>query len=490
MKKTHGFRHVVRPAGMGLFLSMLLSLPPAAGAEASKSREADFEVYPFGSGGQLKMIYDRRQRPQAVYINDMVYMVYNGGAPPDTAKRATTFPFVVSYDPSGKRVSSPMQLDTKGSTDQHYCPIIWADNDDILHILYGCHKTAGTHLVSKKKAAMGESRKDWNEGAEIRYSLSYPTVYTIYDNHKVIYFRTGEHRSSWSYLISKDEGKTWSGPEQDVVDLNLGGDGHIPTKEQMENEMSSYQSVLPARDGKSLHVAFVYYDDNKHNIPDKFWNPRYGSKLNLGLKYNLYYVNIDLLTHEVRNFHGEPLQTPIDLPQANAGCLIWDTGWRGTGVPPDIILDENDHPAFLHVLSEDTPETFNYYYVRYVDGEWKPSVITRSNHEWNSGCLKRSSNGELSAYLIVGDNEYKSSVGKMDSRGGGARIEEWRSVDHGNTWRKARNLAPRQPEFAGWKYNNIQPIMDPSGKAKEGMYLFYGWVDSDLAKGKAFLLVE
>jgi hypothetical protein len=344
-------------------------------------------------------------------------------------------------------------------------------------------------LISTEKATMGASRKDWAEGAEIRHSLSYPTVYNIYDNHKVMYFRTGEHRSSWSYLISKDEGKTWAGPEQDVVDLNLGGDGPIPTKEYMENEMSSYQSVLPGRDGKQLHVVFSYYDDNKKNVRDKFWNPRYGTKENFGFKYNLYYVKIDLQTHAVENFAGESVATPIDWDVANAKCMIWDTEWRGAGVPPDLILDGNNKPAFLHVLSEDSPEKFNYYYVRYVDGVWKQAVIAPSNHEWNSCYLKRSEGGTLTAYLVVGTNEYKSKVGKMDSRGGG-HIEEWRSVNYGNTWERIRDLTPREPEFSGWKYNNIQPIKDSRGNVKDGMLLFYGWEDSNLPKGKGFLLID
>ncbi|MYF16357.1 MAG: hypothetical protein F4215_02800, partial [Gemmatimonadetes bacterium] len=137
-------------------------------------KQTDFSVVPFGSGGQLKMIYDRRQRPQAIYINNQVYIVYNGGAPMDAETREKTYPFVISFNPETKSFSSPLQLGTKGSNDQHYCPIIWADNDDFLHILSGCHKTPGTHLISKKVADIGNSVEDWSPAPEIRNSLSYP----------------------------------------------------------------------------------------------------------------------------------------------------------------------------------------------------------------------------------------------------------------------------------------------------------------------------
>lgn len=33
----------------------------------------------FGEGGQIKMLYDRRQRPQSVYFNNKVHVVFNAG---------------------------------------------------------------------------------------------------------------------------------------------------------------------------------------------------------------------------------------------------------------------------------------------------------------------------------------------------------------------------------------------------------------------------
>ena len=475
----------------GLLLQFLLISPFACGGYAMEpQKETDFSVVPFGSGGQLKMIYDRRQRPQAVFINNKVYIVYNGGAPMNAEGREKTYPFVISYDPETELLSPPIQLGTKGSRDQHYCPIIWADNNDFLHILSGCHRTPGTHLISKKAADIGNSVEDWSTASQIRNSLSYPTVYNIYDNKKVVYFRTGEHRSSWSYLISDDEGKTWLGPEEDVTDLNLGGEKAIVDDPKDLNELSSYHTCFPGKDGKFLHVVFCSYDDNKKNVPEKFYNPRYKTKKNLGLKYNLYHVKINLQTHEVVNLDGETVKTPIDFDSANAKCKIWDTDWRGAGIPPDIMIDENDNPAFLHVLSEDTPEKYNYYYVRYVNNEWKQTVIAPSNDDWNSCYLRQDESGVLHVYLIAGDHKFvKGKRGKMDSRGGGD-IEEWVSTDKGNTWKRMRDLTPNAPEYAGWKYNNIQPIKDPKGNVKDGMLLFYGWKDSELSKAKGFLIIE
>jgi len=176
----------------------------------------------------------------------------------------------------------------------------------------------------------------------------------------LIYYRTDGHPSSWTYRISDDNGKSWTGPKNDVTDLDING----------AFEWSSYHSKLVSKDGRFLHVAFVAYDDNKANDPARFYNPRYKQAANM--KYNLYYIKINLQTEEVVNADGETLRTPIDLALANSKCMIWDTKWRGAGVPPTILLDENDKPCFIHVISEETLQDHRYYYVRRENGQaWR-----------------------------------------------------------------------------------------------------------------------
>ena len=125
---------------------------------------------------------------------------------------------------------------------------------------------------------------------------------------------------------------------------------------------------------ETLHVAFIVYDDCKFEDPDRamldrLYNPRYREKTGQDWKYNLYYFQIDLASGHVMNFEGETMKTPIDVDYADQNCLIWDTEWRGSGVPPSIVLDEKGEPAFLHVLSgDDSKQEANYFYV-FHDGE-------------------------------------------------------------------------------------------------------------------------
>jgi hypothetical protein len=235
-------------------------------------------------------------------------------------------------------------------------------------------------------------------------------------------------------------------------------------------------------------VVYTDYDDNK-NAPDpkRFYNPRYDQEVSNEWKYNLSYVAIDLQSEEVRNAEGDLLTTPIDLDYSKANCQIWDTEWRGAGVPPAVSLDENGEPAFLHVLSEGDIESHRYYYVRREKGQWIQAPICDANHQWNSCHLRHDENGGIHAYLVVGKGYLNG--GYMDRHGGG-RIEEWVSEDKGQTWKMSRDLTPDREIHPDWRYNNIQPVVRPDGSEVAGMLLFYGWKKKSAPEARAFLLHE
>jgi len=456
-------------------LSIILSASLIPISFAGKGEKSDTQFFTFGEGGQIKMLYDRRQRPQSIYLNGKVHIVFNAGGENGAPPKSPTKPMAITYDPSTREFSDAVTLGP-GDDDHHYGPVIWADEDNYLHVLHGCHSKPGTHLISKQPGDIGSSLDDWGLGPRIAPKISYPTVYRIYNKKELIYYRTAGHISSWTYRITVDKGKTWIGPAKDVTDMDIKG----------RFEWSSYQCTLPSQDGRFLHVVFIAYDDNRENDPRRYYNPRYKHQVSNGWKYNLYYVKIDLQTHDVTNFDGESMKTPIDVGQADAKCRIWDTKWRGAGVPPTIVLDENGDPAFLHVLSGETLEDHRYYYVRRSDGKWKQTPITRSSHQWNSCYLARDDDGALRAYLIVGDG-YLNTGGYMDRYGGGT-VEEWISCDKGNTWKRQRDLTPDKSRYPGWKYNNIQPVTKSDGSIVDGILLFYGWKDKESPEAKAFLL--
>ena len=346
-------------------------------------------------------------------------------------------------------------------------------------MLHGCHRTPGTHLVSSKPVAAGVIDVKWKEAPGIAPSISYPTVYRIFDDKEVMAYRVAGHTGSWTYRISEDNGKTWAGPENDVTDLNAKG----------RIDWSSYRTaLLPSRDGRYLHMVYTDYDDYiTKKTPNRLFNPRYDRIVSNQWKYNLHYVKINLQNHEVVNANGKVLKTPIDIDYSMRHCLIWNTEWRGSGIPPVIALNSEGEPTFLHILSGTDLKTHSYFYVRRENGKWLKTRICHSNHNWNGGYFVHGADGVVRAYLIVGEGYLEG--GYMDDRGGGS-IEEWISEDKGNTWRMNRDLTPDRKRYPAWRFNHIQPVVRPNGEIVDGMLLFYGWKDGDLPTAKAFLLHE
>ncbi|MDG2169261.1 MAG: hypothetical protein P8L44_15190, partial [Opitutales bacterium] len=131
-------------------------------------------ILPFGYKGGKKMLYDNRQRPQAVYLNGKVFIGYKGNSVErvkanngDRSGGGKAYTLLISYDPKTRTFSEPVHLG-KPTTDHHYCPIVWADNEGHLHVLHGCHRTPGTHLISKKPGEMGtDESSGWIKAQDI-----------------------------------------------------------------------------------------------------------------------------------------------------------------------------------------------------------------------------------------------------------------------------------------------------------------------------------
>lgn len=431
---------------------------------------------PFGTTGKFNMIYDVRQRPQAILLNELVYIVYNGDAEPSDNGNGFAKPIITIYDPATRTFSDDVILGPR-SKDHHDMPIIWADERDHLHVLFGCHRNPGTYLISEAPAGSDVSAIIWSKGPDIAPGISYPTVYRTFDDNEVLYYRTAGHNSSWSYKISRDNGATWQGPKDDVTDLDL----------LAYPEWSSYHGKVMSRDGRFLHVGYTDYDDVKSNDPLRLFNPLYGQPVSNEWKYNLSYLKVDLEKRIVLNADGEELETPIHLEYSKERAQIWDTAWRGAGVPPAMALDADGEPIFLHVLSGDDLESPSYYFLRRENGRWENTRICAASHQWSSGYLKRDADGTLHAFVLVWDGYLEG--GYMDNHGGG-RVEEWVSDDAGETWSKRRDLSPNPEKYAGWRFNNIQPVMHPNGQPVDDMLIFYGWLDEDLPEAQAFLFHE
>jgi hypothetical protein len=428
----------------------------------------------FAENGSLKMLYDNRMYPQALEHDGTIYMVWRG---------EKGLPYIRSYDPSTGEFSDPFMLlegrtdgidAKKYASDHHFAPVVWVDVKSHLHVLFGCHNTAGTHLVSARPNDIAE----WTEGSGISEIMSYPKVHRIYDGKTLVYFRYTGHLGFWTYRVSDDDCKTWTGPDTPPVDLNV-----EPHTGYMASHAGSYHTTAVTKDGRTLHVGFIW------KVEDPVPNKRYGVTLgDHTQRYNLYYVKVDLPTGKVYNYDGSEMPKPVDKKTADEKCIVWDTDERVAAVGPSIYLDENDEPHFLLPVSAETPHKCWFYFVKRQDDGWKKTRIARTPHPFNSSHLDRTDDGFFRAFLTAGEGEAvldDESEQDMNAYGWGERIEEWVADKNGENWKLLRDISPAKD----MRYQNIQPVWRDMKDTANDTILFYGWQDAH-GPGTAYLATD
>jgi len=348
------------------------------------------KVNAFAHFGTEKMIYDIRMGPQCIYHNGIIYVVYSANEEGVPGR-----PHIITYDKAIKKWSDPVRLGMSTLNhmtgnpfpDHHFAPILWFDKDFYIHVLYRCHIfDGGIHMISARPECIDE----WRTGPEISHSISYPRIIKLNDGRLLLYYRLFGHMGYWAYQISTDGGYTWSSPEG-IVDFDQNPVNDIDTW------AGSYHSVLLDRDGKTLHIGFVYWDERKA------YNTLYKKRLNSINRYHLYYCTLNISTGRLCNIYGDALKLPVSRLEAEK-CKIWDTGLRLTNMP-SMAIDDNNNPCFLLPVSENTPWECGFYFVKKEKGEWKKIRIAGTNSTW-SGCqLIKEDNGDLTAYLVCGNTD-------------------------------------------------------------------------------------
>ena len=401
---------------------------------------------PFACHGGEKMIYDVRMGPVALLHNGVITIAYQ--ANPDGLPM---HPHLVTCDVSSGEWSEPVQIGEVPSYDHHFDPVLWFDPEDRTHVLFGCHgRNGGTHLIS---AAPGSPER-WTPGPDISESISYPHAVRMAGGKLVLYYRTFGHMGYWGYRSSEDGGHTWTQPHI-LVDMDRDPQqGH-------DVWAGSYHSVWAAPDGRSLHIAFVYLDEQKRLNP--LYNRRFQSKRTVN-RYHLYYMRLDVASGDLYTIEGDRLHPPLNREKAEA-CKVWDTGHYLTNMPA-IWVDGRDVPSFLLPVSGDaSPWDCTFTYVRWQDGRWDRSPVAKTNSTW-CGCVLYGGKGaESKAYVVSGKGD-----GEVLAYGGGD-LEEWTSTDGGSTWRQTRVLDPEP----GLLYNNPRLVEHASGGAADGALLVFGW---------------
>ena len=230
-----------------IILSLLAMASVIHFSNAQETEKSDYQIFSFGEGGQIKMTYDARQRPNCVYHDGIIYLVFNAGAAESATGKSKSKPMAVAFNVASEEFSRIVSLGSE-SRDHHDGPVIWVDTEEKLHVLYGWHHDLGKHLISNQPYNIGSGLTNWSAAPAPSSKMSYPWMSRIYDDKQLVFYRTDGHYSSWTYRISGDNGITWIGPENDVTDLDIRGG--------MDTDWSIYCAKAVSKDGNTMHIGF------------------------------------------------------------------------------------------------------------------------------------------------------------------------------------------------------------------------------------------
>ncbi len=436
------------------------------------------EIKRFADYGSEKMIYDIRMGPQALRCGNKLYVCYQANDHEIFAD-----PHIVEYDMEQEVWSSPVKVGEveRGDFDHHLAPVIWMDPKEHIHVLFNCHGDAGVHLVSDRPRDI----RSFSPCTRIADSISYPHAIRCPDGRVALYYRSFGHMGNWNYVISRDGGYTWTKPVMTV-------DFDAKPLSDADCWAGSYHSVQLDPDGKTLHVAYTYFDERGIW---KYRHPVYHRLTSVNSRYHIYYMTIDLDTGLAKNFAGDTLCLPLNKREADRDCRILDTGWHLTMMPA-MCFDSRHTPSFLFPVTEDGEYQCGFYYLYHENGVWNKTRICGTNHTWSGSRLVRLSETHLAAYLIVGKLE-----GSIYTYGAG-QLEKWISGDNGKTWEKETEYIPDRDLL----YNNpmLVEAAEDSSRFLENQMVFYGWkgpysiqpvIDQEtdiptIHRGHAYLLTE
>ncbi|MFW6059972.1 MAG: BNR-4 repeat-containing protein [Phycisphaeraceae bacterium] len=414
---------------------------------------------PFASHGSEKMIYDIRMGPQCLHHDGTFWAVYQ--ANPQSGK---PLPHIIRRDPHG-RWSAPVVLGETSHFDHHFAPVLWADAQTRFHVLYHCHvHGGGRHLVS----GAGYDLENWEEAPCIAPSISYPRLLRCPDRTLVLYYRALGHMGFWTYRTSADDGLTWHGPATPHVDFDQRPE--LPGDEWA----GSYHSVALSRDGASLHVAFVYWDERG------LVNPLYERKVGFMDRYNLYYLRLHLASGAIFTIDGEPLEKPLNRKDADR-CLVLDTGQHLSNMP-SIFVDEHDSPGLLVPVSGEQLDDCRFWYIARKRGEWVRTPVAPTSSTWNGSHIEAAADGGITAFIVGPAN----ATGERTY--GGGPLQAWRSADRGDTWQLTADLTPEP----GLLCNNPKPVENLDGSVVPRSLTCFGWpgpqaIQRDRFTGRAYL---
>jgi hypothetical protein len=344
--------------------------------------------------------YTAKHVPLAIYSPeaDKTFFVF-GGTKSENERHLLCM--IGEYDHKTGLVSKPTVVyDKQGVNDPHDNPSVMIDDNNYIWVFVSGRgqRRPGFKFKSKKPLSIEEFEQITEE--EMTYPQPWNTdfgyfhFFTKYTGVRLLYFETSPDGTNWT------EDKLLAA---------------IPVK---DGEQSGHYQTSNVFQGKKLGTFF-----NRH------------PQGNVDKRTDLYYVQTKDFGKTWTNGKGETLDLPL-LKMDNPARVI-DYSSKGKNVyMKDMGFDKNGNPACLYIRSnghEPGPKSAPYEWcITKWDGkEWKTSVVTESDHNYDMGSLYISGK-EWKIVAPTGPGPQKWGVG--------GELEVWSSKNRGVSWRKVKTL--------------------------------------------------
>ena len=270
----------MRSTQIGLALAILLMLATTAAAQNVKTAEAittaERSALTNQAGGR-HIWYRTLNGQRGVYHDGKTFVCFHGGGEEDSYLD----PFVMSYDHGSGEVAGPVKVGENPLVDYpdfHGNPGMIVDDEGYVHVVYGGHghyRGRQKHAVSKRPGEIGE----WEHVDNIEPESTYPTLFKTADGRIWLFYRDGNHRDDWVYVVSDDHGRTFSEKTRFLSSGERRSDEEYYEKPYVDG----WYGLLFQGPGDTIHYVTRY-----HACADD-----YGAQYHLDRRVNLYYARFE-----------------------------------------------------------------------------------------------------------------------------------------------------------------------------------------------------
>ena len=371
----------------GLLSGVVLVAPPAAAVSTVWTSTSDFDAGTkqdgtefFTNVGVAQPMYSLISAPSTWYANGKTYVVFLGTA---SVPSSTYLVYITSYDHASGAWATPISIAT-GSivADDHSAPSLFIDPSGFLHVFYGAHDSSIEYI----KSTNPYDTSSWTTMADPESgTATYPSPFSYSSN---IWLRYREGGGStfddWGYRTSADGGSTWSGL---TVFLRVGG-----------------------TDGTYLSAPEIW--------TDRFYFVF--SRLVSGVRHNLYLCYLDLDTGDNFDMAGTNLGPLVDSAEAEANCLISNTG---TSQVWGIVARADPATGVPYIVyTEGSSSTWRLNFTRWNGAAWTaPITIFTTDAGQNYADMIVTSGTDIEGFFV--NTGYPGTTGGGTS--GGGDMERW-----------------------------------------------------------------